>query len=78
MTPKINSANDIVYYGDDKFYICLLLSKDDLREYLDQEEIDNIGDHVMSEIASKIGSSLMDFFWVSLETILTDMGIKEG
>ena len=62
--------------NDDKdLFSVIRLHRDDLQSYLTQEQRDALSDDQMRDLAEKLGESLMDMFWVSLEVLVKESNV---
>ena len=59
----------------DEYFTIMQLHRDDLQEFLSEEERKKISDSSMQDLADKLGEALMENFWISLKILVTETDV---
>ena len=72
ITTKLPELNAKVKLYGSSSWVVNAIAKEDLKDYLNEQEIENLTDNDMVRIAEKLGDALMDDYWWSLSVILNE------
>ena len=72
ITTKLPELNAKVKLYGSSSWIINTIAKEDLKDYLNEQEIKNLTDDDMARIAEKLGNALMEDYWIVLEFILDE------
>ena len=72
ITTKLPELNAKVKLYGSSSWIINTIAKEDLKDYLNEQEIKNLTDDDMARIAEKLGDALMDDYWGALSVILDE------
>ena len=72
ITTKLPELNAKVKLYGSPSWIVNTIAKEDLKDYLNEQEIENLTDNDMVRIAEKLGNALMEDYWIMLEFILDE------
>ena len=67
--PELNAKVEL--YGSPS-WIVNTIAKEDLKDYLNEQEIKNLTDDDMARIADRLGFALMNDYWGALDVILDE------
>ena len=70
ITTKLPELNAKVKLYGSSSWVVNAIAKEDLKDYLNEQEIKNLTDDDMARIAEKLGNALMEDYWIVLEFIL--------
>ena len=72
ITTKLPELNAKVKLYGSSSWVVNAIAKEDLKDYLNEQEIKNLTDDDMARIAEKLGNALMEDYWIVLEFILDE------
>ena len=72
ITTKLPELNAKVKLYGSSSWVVNAIAKEDLKDYLNEQEIKNLTDDDMARIAEKLGDALMDDYWGALDVILDE------